>query len=378
MTRSLGFGLAALLLLATVNGARAGPMPVVQPGFVLTQIGRVPGARELVMLPNGDLIVGTSGSEVYIIAHAEAQPRQPAVFVQIQDAPVAGVTYANGELFFGGQFGIYRTPYRAGDHTASSPPVKIASVRTSGISSDHVTTSVAFAHETLFASVGSSCDACDPELDATRATVLQMAADGSHRSIKAVHIRNAIALAVNPTTGTLWGGVAGQDELPRGHPFEIFDPITRHNGTPDYGWPFCYENRKTAKAGHDCSHAIQSRVVFPAYETPIGAAFYPAHPSGRYAFPREYWGAAFVTLHGSWHQPLIPPRVVFVPMHGDNPDSGVDWANPNSQWREFIGGFQLDNQQRIARPTGIAVGPEGDLFVAEDLGGALYRIRPKR
>lgn len=40
-------------------------------------------------------------------------------------------------------------------------------------------------------------------------------------------------------------------------------------------------------------------------------------------------------------------------------------------------GFQLANGGRIARPTGIAVGPQGDLFVhGDDQNGNIYRIRP--
>ena len=31
---------------------------------------------------------------------------------------------------------------------------------------------------------------------------------------------------------------------------------------------------------------------------------------------------------------------------------------------------------RIGRPTGVAVGPQGDLFVADDQTGNIYRIRP--
>ncbi|MDP9017708.1 MAG: hypothetical protein M3N19_05260 [Candidatus Eremiobacteraeota bacterium] len=378
MLRILFIGMMAALVATPLHNAQARPLPSVPVGFTITEIAHVGGARELAFTPNGDLLIGTSGSDVYIVAHAEERPATPAVFAHIDDAPLAGVIYAHDAVFFGGQFGVYRTPYRNGDPRAAHSPVKIASVRTSGVSSDHVTTSLAYTHEMLFASVGSSCNTCEPELDATRATIQQMQLDGSHKTAKAVHIRNAIALAVNPATGTLWAGVAGQDELAHGHPFEIFDAITVHAGIADYGWPFCFENRKAVSPGHDCSHALEPRVVFPAYETPIGAVFYANPRGGRYAFPRAYWGGAFVTLHGSWHRPLVPPRVIFVPMHGDDPQRGVDWERPDAQWHEFVGGFQVEGDERIARPTGIAVGPQGDLFVAEDLGGAIYRIRPKR
>jgi hypothetical protein len=95
---------------------------------------------------------------------------------------------------------------------------------------------VAVANKRLYTSVGSSCNNCDPDLDATRATIQQADLDGSGMTVKARHIRNAIALAANPATGTLWAGVAGQDELPHGHPYEMFDPVTLHPGVVDYGW----------------------------------------------------------------------------------------------------------------------------------------------
>jgi glucose/arabinose dehydrogenase len=228
----------------------------------------------------------------------------------------------------------------------------------------------------LYAGVGSSCNACDPELDATRATIQVMDLDGRNMHAKAIHIRNPIALAIDPPTRVLWAGNAGQDELPHGHPYEIFDAVGAHDGTVDYGWPYCYENRKRASPERDCANQTLPRVVFPAYDTPIGAAFYRAPASATYAFPAAYAGGAFVTLHGSWHKPAVPPRVGFVPLHGDDPGRPVDWSDPSKQWREFAGGFQEADGERVGRPTGIAVGPEGSLFVADDRAGAIYRIRP--
>jgi hypothetical protein len=47
-----------------------------------------------------------------------------------------------------------------------------------------------------------------------------------HRDLTALHLPgamtpDAIALTTNPTTGTVWAGVAGQDSLPSGHPYEF-------------------------------------------------------------------------------------------------------------------------------------------------------------
>ena len=380
MTSSLRAALAvtalALLAPAGVRAAAAPPGLTVPAGFTIERIATVENGRELAVAPNGDLFVGTSGNTIDIVADAEGNAAPAKAFTQIADHPVAGITIDGDRMYLGAQFGVYELPYRTGDRAPSAPPHKIAAVRTSGASGAHVTTTVAVADKRLYASVGSSCNSCNPDVDATRATVQVMNLDGSGMTPKARHVRNAIALAVNPQTGTLWIGVAGQDELPKGHPYEMFDPLTLHAGVADYGWPFCYEDHQ-AVDGHDCSAQTVPRVVFPAYETPIGATFYPLHPSGAHAFPESYRGGAFVTLHGSWHQPLVTPRVVFVPMNGDDPKTPVDWNDPSAQWKEFIGGWQLADGRRRARPTGIAVAPDGSLFVSDDLDGGIYRIRPR-
>jgi glucose/arabinose dehydrogenase len=371
---------AAALAIAAAVASRGTPetpgTPTVPAGYELSLLARVQGARELAAAPNGDLIVGTLGSDVFIVPSAEDAPGEPRVFAHIDDAPVAGVALGAGALFIGGQFGVWRVAYAPGDRAARGAPLEIAHVRTSGTAHGHMTTSVAVADGRLYAAVGSSCNVCDPELDDTRATVQVMGLDGTGMHPKAVHIRNAIALAVNPASGMLWAAVAGQDELPAGHPYEIFDPVTAHQGTVDYGWPYCYENHRAAQSGHECLHQTPPRVVFPAYETPIGAAFYPTSGAGRYAFPSAYAGGAFVALHGSWHAPPVPPRVVFVPLHGEEPASAVDWNDPTVQWHEFVKGFQQPSGLRIGRPTGVAVGPQGSLFVADDKAGVIYRIRP--
>lgn len=342
------------------------------------------GARELAAAPNGDLFVGTSGSAVYIVQNAEGQAANPQVFADLGDSPAAGVALSlsapNCALYVGTQFGVYRIPYDVGDTVARSAPAKIASVRPGG-SSDHSTTSVAIANGVLYASVGSSCNACS-ETDPTRATIQQMNPDGSGMNPKAVHIRNAIALTVNPGTQTLWAGDAGQDYLPPGHPYEFFDGVTLHSGTADYGWPQCEENQRAYSPGANCSATVVPLVEFPAYETIIGAAFYPVNQSGAYAFPPAYRGGAFVAMHGSWHTDgsgkyIAPPRVAFVSMKGDAPATAVNWNDPTVQWSDFISGFQLpDGTTRIGRPTGVAVGPAGSLFVADDQTGDIYRIRP--
>ena len=160
-----------------------------------------------------------------------------------------------------------------------------------------------------------------------------MEPDGSAFTQRAKRIRNAIALAVNPQTGSLWVGDAGQDDLPFGHPFEFLDDLSAHPGNADYGWPQCEENRHDYVPGYNCSNTVEPLVELPAYSTIIGAAFYPIRQGGHYAFPRPYRGGLFAAAHGSWHRDdhgcdAAPSRVVFIPMDGDRPAKSVDWRHP--------------------------------------------------
>jgi len=232
MTRLLAFVAAFFVFVFAGGVSRAQELPHAPNGFTITKISEVPGAREMAVASNGDLFVGTSGSEVFIVPHADTKPERPRVFTKVDVSPAAGVAINATTMYIGSQFGIWRLPYTAGDRSARSAPHKIASVRISGLSRDHVTTTVALTGTKLYASVGSSCNNCHPDVDATRATIQMMNPDGSQILARAVNIRNARALAVNPQTGTLWAGVAGQDELEHGHPYEVFDAVTPHNRGP--------------------------------------------------------------------------------------------------------------------------------------------------
>jgi glucose/arabinose dehydrogenase len=217
------------------------------------------------------------------------------------------------------------------------------------------------------------------EVDPTRATIQQMQLDGSNMTTLATRFRNAIALTLNPVTGALWAGGAGQDDLPTGHPYEFMDPVTLHGPAPvDYGWPDCEENHVQYSGSGGCANTVAPALEFPAYATNIGAVFYPSSATGAYAFPSSYQGGLFVTHHGSWHSnPATPPSVSFVAMNGDAPVTPVNWSDPTVQWTTFLDGLGTATSTSYkARPTGIAVGPQGSLFISDDQNSMVYRIRP--
>lgn len=367
----------------------------VPPGFTIETIADVSGARELAALPNGDLIVGTRGGDVDIISDAEGKPGPPRVFATFDDSRASGVAFAaqRHEIYVATMNHVWEIPY-SGERSAAQTH-RIADVRSGpvapGTDGDvHTTTSIAYSNGLLYVAAGSSCNATMEdgrrpcaEVDPTRAAVSVMKPDATGFTQRAKRIRNAIALAVNPLTGSLWVGDAGQDDLPSGHPYEFLDNLSSHHGDADYGWPECEEDHRAYVSGANCSKTVEPLVELPAYSTIIGATFYPLHQTGTYAFPQRYRGGLFVAVHGSWHTNrdgcnAAPPRVVFVAMNGDRPAKNVDWTNPARQWTDFVMGFQDGCTSRNGRATGVAVGSRGSLFIGDDDAGRIYRVRPTR
>lgn len=397
--------------------------------------------RGLVMLPNGDLLVGTGGGTanfaqsgtIYIVPNAEATaPAPPSVFATLSDGACSASTGTNtngiafaagnggGTIFVGMECSVWKIPYVTGDRVASGIPTRYLSVRTgappTGSDGDvHHTTSLLAVGSTLYVSIGSSCNACT-ETDATRATAQKTDITVPSLTLVATRLRNALALALNPATGTVWAGGAGQDCMVgatcfgamdstyalNGHPYEWLDPLTRHTAPVDYMWPWCEENMQaltspdptsgSPPAGTNCAAMIVSSVRAPAYGTIMGATFYAPPAGATYAFPGAFQGGLFFTLHGSWHEdtggiPVAVPQVVFVPMSAnDQPTYPMDWTNggsPYATWARngsgnpapFLNGFQSGGT-RIGRPSGLAVGTAGSLFVSDDDAGEIYRIRP--
>jgi glucose/arabinose dehydrogenase len=107
--------------------------------------------------------------------------------------------------------------------------------------------------------------------------------------------------------------------------------------------------------------------AFPGHWAPNDVLFY-----GGDQFPEKYRGGAFIAWHGSWNRAPLPQEgynLTFTPFDGTAPAGDYD---------VFAEGFTGVDTLRSSgnaehRPTGLAVGPDGGLYV-DDEGGTIWRI----
>src|SRR5262245_58236479 len=92
-------------------------------------------------------------------------------------------------------------------------------------------------------------------------------------------------------------------------------------------------------------------------------------------FPKEYRGGAFIAFHGSWNRAPKPQRgyhVAFVPFD----DKGM----PKGGYEVFADGFAGKTEDFTSprdarfRACGLAVGPDGSLYLGDSAKGRVWRI----
>ena len=127
---------------------------------------------------------------------------------------------------------------------------------------------------------------------------------------------------------------------------------------PEYGGDGKTEGR--------CTEKQAPVAAFPAHLAPIALAFSPA-----VKFSDAYRDGVFVAFHGSWNRTPKPQEgynVWFQPLvDGKRSGDPVIFADG------FAGGYLNPGQSRF-RPSGLTVGRDGALYVADDAKGRIWRI----
>lgn len=268
------------------------------------------------------------------------------------------LVYHEGAWYVGIPSGVLRLEDSNGDGTADRRETIDGDIPSSGI---HSTRTVLFLPDgRMVLSVGSSCNSCVEEDERRAAIVIYDELQADAERLLATGLRNAVGLAIQPTTGDLWATNNGRDLMGDDIP-----PDTLHRVTPDtdYGWPFCHGGVPDPDLGGDtpCAGVPEPELKIQAHSAPLGLTFYDARQ-----FPEEYRGDLFMAYHGSWNR-SVPTgyKVVRVPFeNGEIAGDAVDFAT----------GWLQPGEEVLGRPVDVTVGGDGALYVSDDRGGFIYRI----
>jgi glucose/arabinose dehydrogenase/mono/diheme cytochrome c family protein len=203
----------------------------------------------------------------------------------------------------------------------------------------------------------------------------------------ATGIRNADGFAID-SDGRIFVTQHGRDQLHTNWP-DLYkadqeatlpaEEVMLLKSGGDYGWPECYYDPfqqklvlapeyggDGGKAVGPCAHKLAPAAVFPAHWAPNAMVHYD-----KKQFPARYRNGVFIAFHGSWNRAPYPQggyNVVFQPLAGDR-------ASGNCEiFADGFAGAVRTPEGAAHRPSGLAVGPDGALYVSDDVGGRIYRI----
>jgi glucose/arabinose dehydrogenase len=261
---------------------------------------------------------------------------------------------------------VWRYQYKAGRNSVEGRPRQITEDGALGGQRGHWNRTIALDPKGKHYYVGIGSRGNINEEAPPRATIQRFDAGGKNKTTFASGLRNPSGLAFHPMTGDLYTVVNERDGL--GDDL-VPDYLTKVEQGDFFGWPYAYLGKNPdpefGARRPDLVEATKSPdVLFRAHSAPVGLAFYT---EGQ--FPEQYWGDAFVALHGSWNS-SVPrgysvARVLFVE------------GKPTGVYEIFLTGFLIEKGQRPAtygRPSGVAVAGDGALLVSDESAGVIWRV----
>jgi glucose/arabinose dehydrogenase len=376
---------------------------IVPDGFCATVVASDLGpVRQLAVSPSGDLYAAISGrSRLFggggVTAlrdrDGDGKPEEHASF-----GPRGGndVKLHDGYVYLALDDRVLRWRLPNGALApASDPEMIVARLPDEG---DHTAKSLAFpGGNVMLVNIGSATNSCQERNRARRskgqepcrelerrAGIWQFVADRAGQTFAdgkrfATGLRNTEALAVQPGTGAVYGGVMGRDQLADNWGFSAEvsanDPaeeLVRMEAGDDFGWPYCYYSNEVHKKvlapeyGGDgrtvgrCAKAKDPAIAFPGHWAPLALAFVTGNALGA-----KYDGGLFIAFHGSWNRAPLPQtgyRIVFAPFAD---------GRPSGAYETFATGA---GGPTSLRASGVAMGKDGALYISADNEEKIWRV----
>lgn len=316
-----------------------------------------------------------------------------------------GLAMYEGHLYYSSTTTIYAVAL-GNDLVPSAPAeVVVGGIPESG--SGHRTKPITFdASGRLFTQVGSPSNACQEEAGTPGSpglnpcTLLEAHGGTFHYSATtrnqdhardAVRYttghRNIVALEWNAAAGDLFALMHGRDGLSQLWPERYTvqqdartpaEEFHRLRAGDNLGWPYTYYDPQRLSrmvmpeyGGDGETPAPTGRfheplIAFPAHWAPNDLVFY-----GGAQFPARYRNGAFIAFHGSPTARSAGASgavVAFVPMNAAGAVTG--------NWEIFAGDFDrvLTSASVAGRPSGLAVGADGALYIGDDAGGRIFKV----
>jgi glucose/arabinose dehydrogenase len=390
-------------LIPTVKVAEAigwapGATPVPAAGLAVTPFAQgLDHPRWLLVLPNGDVLVAEtnapprpddgkglkaafmkmfmkkagaavpSANRITLLRDADgdgvAELKTP--FVTGLHSPF-GMALVGDTLYVANADAVVSLPYTPGATRIDAVPRQVASLP-GGTRNHHWTKSLVASPDgtRLYAGVGSNSNVAEHGMaeEAGRAAVWEIDRASGAAGVFADGLRNPVGLAFEPVTGVLWAAVNERDEL--GSDL-VPDYITSVRQGGFYGWPYSYYGDHVDERVEPPRPDLVARAIVPDYALgphtgSLGLAFADgAMLGGRFA------QGAFVGQHGSWNRnPRSGYKVIFVPFAG---------GRPTGMPLDVLTGFLDAEGKAMGRPVGVAIGRDGALLVADDVGNAVWRV----